>query len=171
MDNFHRHLDHVGAKPKLFNCILSFFNSKHVFLLFWAPGVWTFRFSPTTPSVYRKVQCILNYPLARMYASHCVPSRGAMGTRRKKISLIFHGNFACFLPNKDPNSSLVCFLEIHWRKMVIMWHEIWHEEEDMVTIHDLGTVTVLRNCGSLKFFRISSMSSSMHGILPTKCLR
>ena len=39
MDNFQRRLDQVGAKPKLFNCILSFSDSEHVFLFFWASRV------------------------------------------------------------------------------------------------------------------------------------
>ena len=41
--------------------------------------------------------------------------------------------------------------------MVITWHECEREEEDMIALHDQGTVTALRNYGLLKFFRISSM--------------
>jgi len=41
--------------------------------------------------------------------------------------------------------------------MVITWHEHEHEEEDMVALHDPGTMIALRNCGLLKYFCISSM--------------
>ena len=41
--------------------------------------------------------------------------------------------------------------------MVVTWQEREHEEEDMVALHDLGTVTSLRNYGLLKFLHISSM--------------
>lgn len=41
--------------------------------------------------------------------------------------------------------------------MVVTWHECKHEEEDMISLHDPGTVVALRNCGLLKFFHISSM--------------
>lgn len=41
--------------------------------------------------------------------------------------------------------------------MVITWRECEHEEEDMISLHDQGTVTTLRNCGLLKFFHISRM--------------
>jgi len=80
-----------------------------------------------------------------------------MGARRKVYALFFHGNFACFCPNQDPNFSLVSFSEIHRIKMVITWCEHEHEEEDMIALHDSGMVTALRNCGLLKFFHISSM--------------
>ena len=85
-----------------------------------------------------------------------------MGARRKTFALIFHGNFPCFLPNQDPNSSLVCFSEIHRSKMVVTWREHEHEEEDMVALHDPGTVTALCNCGLLKFFCISSMRQQIN---------
>ena len=41
--------------------------------------------------------------------------------------------------------------------MTVTWREREHEEEDMIVLQDLATVTALRNCGFLKFFRISSM--------------
>lgn len=78
------------------------------------------------------------------------------------FALIFHGKFSYFLPNQDPNSSLVCFLEIHRSKMVITWHQGKHEEKYMVALHDLGMVTTLRNSGLLKFFRISSMRQKIN---------
>ena len=46
--------------------------------------------------------------------------------------------------------------------MVVTWRERDHEEEDMVALHDLGTVTALRNCGLLKFFRISNMRQQIN---------
>jgi len=46
--------------------------------------------------------------------------------------------------------------------MVVTWREHEHEEEDMVSLHDSGTVTALRNCGLLKFFRISSMRQQIN---------
>jgi len=46
--------------------------------------------------------------------------------------------------------------------MVITWCECKHEEEDMVALHDPGTVTALRNCGLLKFFRISNMRQQIN---------
>ena len=41
--------------------------------------------------------------------------------------------------------------------MTVTWREREHEEEDMIAEQDLATVDALRNCGLLKFFRISSM--------------
>ena len=41
--------------------------------------------------------------------------------------------------------------------MTLTWREREHEEEDMIALHDPVTVSALRNCGLLKFFRISSM--------------
>jgi len=85
-----------------------------------------------------------------------------MGARRNVYALIFHGNFSCFCPNQDPNSSLFCFPEIHQSKMVITWHEHEHEKEDMISLHDSGTVTALWSCGLLKFFHISNMRQQMN---------
>ena len=85
-----------------------------------------------------------------------------MGAKGKFYALLFHGNFAYFFLNKDPNSSLVCFSEIHWIKMVVTWRENEHEEEDMVALHDLCVVTTFRNCGLLKFFHISSMRQQIN---------
>ena len=85
-----------------------------------------------------------------------------MGARRKVYALIFDGIFPCFFPNQGPNSSLVCFSKIHRSKMVVTWHEREHEEEDMIALHDPGTITVLWNCGLLKFFRISSIRQQIN---------
>ena len=46
--------------------------------------------------------------------------------------------------------------------MVVTWCEREHEEEDMVSLHDPGTVTALRNCGLLKFFCMSSMRQQIN---------
>ena len=46
--------------------------------------------------------------------------------------------------------------------MVVTWCERKHEEEDMVALHDPDTVTALRNCGLLKFFRMSSMRQQIN---------
>lgn len=85
-----------------------------------------------------------------------------MGAKREVYALFFNGNFSYFCPNQDPNPSLVCFLEIHQIKMVVTWHECEHEEEDMITLHDLGMVTPLWNGGLLKFFCISNMRQQIN---------
>lgn len=41
--------------------------------------------------------------------------------------------------------------------MTITWRERENEEEDMISLQDLATMTALHNCGLLKFFRILSM--------------
>jgi hypothetical protein len=46
--------------------------------------------------------------------------------------------------------------------MTITWREREHEEEDMLALHDPVTVNALRNCGLLKFFRISSMRQQIN---------
>ena len=46
-------------------------------------------------------------------------------------------------------------------KMSLTWREREHEEEDMIALHDPVTVNALRNCGLLKFFRISSMRAQI----------
>ena len=45
--------------------------------------------------------------------------------------------------------------------MPLTWREREHEAEDMVALHDPVTVSALRNCGLLKFFRISSMRAQI----------
>ena len=76
--------------------------------------------------------------------------------------MFFHEIFACFCSNQDHDSSFVCDSDICWIKMVITWNECEHEEEDMIALHDQGTVTALRNCGLLKIFRISSMRQQIN---------
>ena len=52
---------------------------------------------------------------------------------------------------------LMFVFQRYWSKMTLTWREREHEEEDMIALHDPVTVNALRNCGLLKFFRISSM--------------
>ena len=80
-----------------------------------------------------------------------------MAAESQLYIVFFHQIFAFFCSNLDPNSSFVCISDICWIKMVVTWCEREHEEEDMIALHDHGTVDALRNCGLLKFFRISSM--------------
>ena len=87
---------------------------------------------------------------------------GCDGRKRESLCTIFRGNLAHFCVNQDPHSSLVFFSEIHWIKMVVTWHECKHEEEDMIALHDPGTVTALRNYGLLKFFHISIMRQQIN---------
>ena len=65
------------------------------------------------------------------------------------FSLVFHQNRNSF--------SLLFVLQGDLSKMSLTWREREHEEEDMISLHDLVTVNALRNCGLLKFFCISSM--------------
>ena len=39
----------------------------------------------------------------------------------------------------------------------ITWREREHEEQDMISLNDPGTVRALRYCGLLKYFRLSGM--------------
>ena len=56
--------------------------------------------------------------------------------------------------------------------MTITWQEREHEEQDMISLNNQGTVEALKNCGLLKYFRLSGMrqqielcsSLFMHGI-------
>ena len=41
--------------------------------------------------------------------------------------------------------------------MTIKWREREHEEKDMIALNDLGTVIGLRDCGLLKYFKLSRM--------------
>lgn len=78
------------------------------------------------------------------------------------VQWFFHEILPIFCSNQDPNLSFVCASEIHWIKMVITRREHEHEEEDMISLHDQGTVTALRNCGLLNFFCISSMRQQIN---------
>ena len=42
-------------------------------------------------------------------------------------------------------------------RMAITWHEIEHEEHDVVSLNDLDTIEALRDYGLLKYFRLSGM--------------
>ena len=41
--------------------------------------------------------------------------------------------------------------------MMITWREREHEEQDMIALNDLGTVRALRDCGLLKYFKLSGI--------------
>ena len=41
--------------------------------------------------------------------------------------------------------------------MTITWREREHEEQDMISLNDLGTVRALRDCGLLTYFKFSGM--------------
>ena len=41
--------------------------------------------------------------------------------------------------------------------MTITWREREHEEQDMIALNDTGTVRDLRDCGLLKYFKLSGM--------------
>ena len=41
--------------------------------------------------------------------------------------------------------------------MKITWREREHEERDMISLNDPGTVRALRDCGLLKYFKFSGM--------------
>jgi hypothetical protein len=45
--------------------------------------------------------------------------------------------------------------------MVLEWHEREHEEDDDIVGNNLGTISSLRNCGLLKFFRIPGMRAQV----------
>jgi hypothetical protein len=45
--------------------------------------------------------------------------------------------------------------------MVLEWHEREHEEDDAISRNHLATIAALRNCGLLKFFRISGMRAQV----------
>jgi len=41
--------------------------------------------------------------------------------------------------------------------MSITWQEREHEEKDMVALNNLSTIEALKNCGLLKYFKLSKM--------------
>lgn len=84
-----------------------------------------------------------------------------MGVEGHIYMVIFHQTFSHFFSNLDPNSYFVCILDFWWIKMVVTWCECEHEEEDMISLHDLGIVLALRNCNLLKFFHIYSMTQQI----------
>ena len=52
---------------------------------------------------------------------------------------------------------MVVISGFHRIRMSITWREREHEEQDMVALNDPGTVEALKNCGLLKYFRLSGM--------------
>ena len=64
---------------------------------------------------------------------------------------------SCFLHGKDPNLEYDCVSGFHWIKTLITWQEREHEEQDMVSLNNPGTVEALRNCRLLKYFKLSRM--------------
>ena len=55
------------------------------------------------------------------------------------------------------NVSLTYVSGFHRIIMMITWREREHEEQDMIALNDLGTVIALRECGPLKYFKLSGM--------------
>jgi hypothetical protein len=45
--------------------------------------------------------------------------------------------------------------------MVLEWHERENEEDDSIFRNNMGTITSLRDCGLLKFFRIPGMRAQV----------
>ena len=45
--------------------------------------------------------------------------------------------------------------------MMITWREREHEEQDMIAFNDPGTVRALRDCGILKYFKLSGMKQQI----------
>ena len=57
----------------------------------------------------------------------------------------------------ESNGSYGYILGFHQITMMITWREIEHEEHDMIALNDPGKVRALRDCGLLKYFRLSGM--------------
>ena len=53
------------------------------------------------------------------------------------------------------------FSGFHWIIMTITWREREYEEEDMIALNDPGTVRALRDCGLLKYFKLSRMGQQI----------
>lgn len=70
-------------------------------------------------------------------------------------------NFREFLIKLRNLLLLLFVLQGSLNKMSLTWREREHEEEDMIALHDPVMVNALRNCGLLKFFRISSMRAQI----------
>ena len=73
------------------------------------------------------------------------------------FSLLCAHNFPSFLHEIDPNEAYGWLSSVHQIKMMIMWREREHEEHDMISLNDSGAVRALRDCGLLKYFRLSGM--------------
>ena len=83
--------------------------------------------------------------------------QGCTGHKNTNLHSYFLPNFALFLQEMDPNLSNGCIADIHRIKMVIIWREKEHEEQDMIALNNQGMVEALRNCELLKYFRLSRM--------------
>lgn len=83
--------------------------------------------------------------------------QGCAGRKTQIHIAIFSQIFLCFLQEMDPTLSNGCIANIHWIKMVIIWREREHEEQDMISLNNQGTIEALRNCRLLKYFQLSSM--------------
>lgn len=46
-------------------------------------------------------------------------------------------------------------------KMTITWKEREHKELDMVALNDPGAIEALRDCGLLKYFKLSGMRQEL----------
>ena len=57
----------------------------------------------------------------------------------------------------ESNGSYGCISGFHRITMTITWREREHEEHDMIALNDPGTVRALRDCGLLKYFKLSAM--------------
>ena len=57
----------------------------------------------------------------------------------------------------ESNGSYHCALGFHWITMKITWREREHEEQDMIALNDSGTVRALRDCGLVKYFKLSGL--------------
>ena len=89
------------------------------------------------------------------------PSLLALGAENFLVALFFMRFLSFSLLSQGSYSSSCWFCRVYWSRMTLMWREREHEEEDMIALHDPVTVSALRNCGLLKFFRISSMRAQI----------
>jgi hypothetical protein len=64
------------------------------------------------------------------------------------------------VPKQVVDSLLMALLQVLTITM-LEWREREHEEDDSIIGNDPGTVTTLRECGLLKFFRIPGMRAQL----------
>ena len=57
----------------------------------------------------------------------------------------------------ESNGSDGCVSGFHQIIMMITWREREHEEQDMIALNDPSTVRALRDCGLLKYLKLSGM--------------
>ena len=57
----------------------------------------------------------------------------------------------------ESNGFYDCILDFHQIIMTITWREREREEKYMISLNDLGIVRALRDCGLLKYFKLSGM--------------